>query len=155
MRRVTQFITSSLETCVAPSEGAYVCTPANHVACSRARPIRAPRLCAPRCCARPSAVRALPPCAPLLPCVPHYRSCPTRHARPPFVPPVCAHRSCSRPTPCAPLQYKFIKIVVHSTTWASRPSIIVRWMTVGCLGGDHSFLIHSHGHIHGHGCMHV
>jgi hypothetical protein len=72
------------------------------------------------------------PCAPLLLCASHYHSCPTRRLYPPFVP----HETCSppirvpqdmhtprarpwkpfAPSPCTPLEYKFIKIVVHSTT---------------------------------------
>jgi hypothetical protein len=198
MKRVTQFIPSSLETCAPPVEGTYVCAPANHVARGRVRPVYASNggrarmcpsavhamlLCSPlRCarpyerapfrrtrpyeCARPFATRALPPCVPsavgtLLPYTLHYRSCHTRCVHPPFVPhetytpPMCAHKSCSRPTPCVLLLYKFIKIIVHFTTWASKPSTTVRWMTIGCLDGDHLFLIHSHGHIHGCGCMHV
>jgi hypothetical protein len=172
MRRVTPFIPSSLETCAPPLEGAYVRAPTNHVARGHTRPIRAsnrgcarmypvavvaPRLWAPSAvCAprptrptRPTAVRAPRPFAPP-------RSRPMWRLRPPSTPPrrscpplraprdVHAHGSCSRPTACAPLEYKFIKIVVHSTTWASRPSTTVRWMTAGYLGGDHSFLIHSH-----------
>jgi hypothetical protein len=100
----------------------------------------------------PSVARALPPCAPSavraptarrapLPLVPHKACAPPVHAPRD----VRAHGSRSRPTPCAPLEYKFIKIVVHSTTWASKPSTTMRWMTAGCLDGDHSFLIHSHG----------
>jgi hypothetical protein len=126
--------------------------------------VRAPRprvnVRAPSPCARPSTVCALGcgrPCCCACPycrarptTVRAPRSRPTRRARPLFephetcVPPMHTYRSHSRPTPCALLQYKFIKIVVHSTTWASRPSTTVRWMTVGCLGGDHSFLIHFH-----------
>jgi hypothetical protein len=111
----------------------------------RARPTapRAPKFAPPRAPwptrpTRPTAVRA-PTFAP-----------PVRAPKA-FAPPLRAPRdvraygSRSRPTVCAPLEYKFIKIVVHCTTWASRPSTTVRWMTAGCLGGDHSFLIHSHG----------
>jgi hypothetical protein len=81
------------------------------------------------------------------PCAPHGRSRPTRRLRPHVRTPrdVRAYGSRSHPTAYTPLEYKFIKIVVHSTTWASRPSTTVRWMTAGCLDGDHSFLIHSHG----------
>jgi hypothetical protein len=83
---------------------------------------------------RPMAVRA-PTFAPHEAFAPPFRA--SRDVR--------AHGSRSRPTAWAPLEYKFIKIVVHSTTWASRPSTTMRWMTAGCLGGDHLFLIHSHG----------
>jgi hypothetical protein len=41
MKRITPLIPSSLETCVPPLEGMYVCTPANHVARGRAHPVRA------------------------------------------------------------------------------------------------------------------
>jgi hypothetical protein len=121
--------------------------------------VHAPRPCAPHCRACPLATRdptnarASPPSAPLLRMRP--RPCVSNEA---CVPPVRAHRSRSRPTPCTPLQYKFIKIVVHSTTCASRPSTTMGRMTAGCLDGDHSFLIHPHGpreYIHGRGCMHV
>jgi hypothetical protein len=136
MRRVTPFIPSSLETCAPPLEGAYVRTPTTHVARGHARPVRTS-----------NGVRAPRPSAPHEP--PRLRppSAPPRRSRPPLRAPrdVCAHGSRSRPTACVPLEYKFIKIVVHSTTWASRPSTTVRWMTAGCLGGDHSFLIHFHG----------
>jgi hypothetical protein len=134
-----------------------------------------PPLCAPHGRARPrptapcAPTRPTAPCAPTCPTAhaphaPHGRSHPmtARAPRAPtFAPPVRApkafvpllrtprdvraHGSHSRPIACAPLEYKFIKIVVHSTTWASRPSTTVRWMTAGCLGGDHSFLIHFHG----------
>jgi hypothetical protein len=111
----------------------------------------------------PSGVRAPRPCAatahaphdPTRPHAPHGRRAPmfAPPVRAPeaFAPPlraprdVRAHGSRLRPTACAPLEYKFMKIVVHSTTWASRLSTTVRWMTAGCLGGDHSFLIYSHG----------
>jgi hypothetical protein len=110
---------------------------------------------------RPFIVCALD-CGRPRPCTPHEafaspRLHPMRHSHPPFAPPeafapslrapqdVRAHGSRSCPTACAPLEYKFIKIIVHSTTWASRPSTTMRWMIAGCLGGDHSFLIHSHG----------
>jgi hypothetical protein len=56
--------------------------------------------------------------------------------------------------PCAPPKCKFHKIVVHSTTWASGSSTTERWLTAGCMSGDHSFYIHSHEHIYGCGCMH-
>jgi hypothetical protein len=161
MKRVTPFIPSSLEMCVPPLEGVYVRAPTSHVACGHARPVRASN--GGRACRRPSAMGALGRAHPTAH-TPHGPTRPTRptavHA-PTFAPPVCApeafapplrapqdvraHGSRSRPTACAPLEYKFIKIVVHSTTWASTPSTTVRWMTAGCLGGDHSFLIHSHG----------
>jgi hypothetical protein len=169
MRRVTQFIPSSLETCAphwractfAPSPTTWlvaVCTP--YVPPMVGVHVRAPQPCAPHCRARPVVMlaptnaRAPPPCAPSavdapaavraptavcapLPFVPHevfvplvcaprdvcaLRWRPTRRACPPFtphetyVPSVRAHRSRSRPTPCTPLRYNFIKIVVHSTT---------------------------------------
>jgi hypothetical protein len=106
---------------------------------------RAPLPCASLAVQAPTAIRAP------LPFAPDYRSCSMRRSHPPFVPhemcapPMRAHGSRSRPIPCALLEYKFIKIVVHSTTWASRPSTTMRWMTAGCLDGDHSFLIHFHG----------
>jgi hypothetical protein len=59
------------------------------------------------------------------------------------------------PLSCAPPDYKFHKVVVHSTTWAFGPLTTERWLTAGCLGGDHSFDIHSHGHVRAIGCMHV
>ena len=52
------------------------------------------------------------------------------------------------------LECKFHKVVVHSTTLASGPSTTERWLTAGCMGGDHSFYIHSHKYIYGCGCMH-
>jgi hypothetical protein len=123
--------------------------------------VRAPR---PTCLTAPRAPTFAPPRAPRSFAFPRSRPtaahapraptfAPPVHAprAPTFAPPVHApqdvhaHGSRSRPTACVPLEYKFIKIVVHSTTWASRPSTTVRWMTAGCLGGDHSFLIHSHG----------
>jgi hypothetical protein len=163
MRRVTQFIPSSLETCVPPLEGPYVCAPDNHMARGRVRPVRASNgggahVCAPqpypphchglpsaaRAC--PSAARAPPPCAPSAMCTPTaVRATLSLASHEACAPPIRAHGSRSRPTLCAPLQYKFIKIVVHSTTWASRPSTTMRWMIARCLGGDHSFLIHFHG----------
>jgi hypothetical protein len=185
MRKVTQFIPSSLETCGPSLEGAYVCTPANHVARGCVRPVcisnggrartrpvamRAPLPCSPLGCIRPyerarplhrahpSTVCALGrgrPCCRARPCYcacPYYRACPNTICAPRGV---RAHKSRSRPTPYTPLQYKFIKIVVHSTTWASRPSTTMKWMTAGYLDSDHSFLIHSHGHIYGRSCMHV
>jgi hypothetical protein len=78
---------------------------------------------------------------------------------PPFV--VRALLCCVRPShpctplPCAPLEFKFHEVVVHSTTWASEPSTSKRWLTIGCLGGDHSFYTHSHKNVHGCGCMHI
>jgi hypothetical protein len=63
MKRVTPFIPSSLETCAPPLEDAYVCTPANHVAHGRARPVCASN--GGRACTRPSAGRALLPWSPL------------------------------------------------------------------------------------------
>jgi hypothetical protein len=168
MRRVTPFIPSSLEMCAPPWEGVYVRAPTNHVARGCARPVCA--FNGGRARRRPIAVVAPPPFAPHVPRAPRAPRAPRPftpprsrpHAPPrPFAPHVCApeafapplraprdvrtHGSRSRPTACAPLEYKFIKIVVHSITWASRPSTTVRWMTAGCLGGDHSFLIHSHG----------
>jgi hypothetical protein len=89
----------------------------------------------PYCRARPTTIRA-----PLL-FVPYEAFAPHKMC----APPVRTHGSHSRPIPCAPLEYKFIKIVVHSTTWASKPSTTVRWMTARYLGADHSFLVHSHG----------
>jgi hypothetical protein len=88
-----------------------------------------------------------------LPCAPPL----TVHA------PFCCLRpplSCRLSLPCAPLpyappEYKFHKVVVHSITWASGPLTTERWLTAGCLGGDHSFYIHSHSHAQGCGCMHV
>jgi hypothetical protein len=161
MRRVTQFIPSLLEMCAPPLEDAYVCTPANHMARGRACPVCASN--GRRARTRPSAMRASLPCLPLGRMQPYKRARPSIvcalgrrrpccrarlycRARPTIVrAPRDVHTLRARPTPCMPLQYKFIKIVVHSTTWASRPSTTVRWMTAGCLGGDHSFLIHSHG----------
>jgi hypothetical protein len=97
--------------------------------------------------ARPPLPRMPPwPCAPPLTVrAPLCRACPMCA---PFSPP-CA------PLPCAPPKYKFHKLVVHSTTWASRPLTTERWLTAGCLGGDHSFYIHSHSHAQGCACMHV
>jgi hypothetical protein len=121
-----------------------------------------PQACAPHGRARPRPTCPMTPHAPMF--APPRAPRPTRPTAvraPTFAPPVrgpeafapplraprdvCAHGSRSRPTACAPLECKFLKIVVHSTTWANRPSTTVRWMTAGCLGGDHSFLIYSHG----------
>jgi hypothetical protein len=136
----------------------------------RARPPNAPPPCRarPLLRARPLAVRAPP-----------YRARPLLHARPLAVRtppcrarprgrvrPVCAPLFTVRaprvrlshpcaPLPCAPPEYKSHKLVVHSTTWASGPLTTERWLTAGCLGGDHSFYIHSHNHVLGHACMHV
>jgi hypothetical protein len=46
------------------------------------------------------------------------------------VPTVCASQ------PYEPPKYKFHKVVVHSTTWASRPLTVERWLTTRCLSGD-------------------
>jgi hypothetical protein len=78
-------------------------------------------------------------------------ACPTLPCDPPIV--VRASHAC--PYPCAPLEHKFQKVVLHSTTWASGPLTTKRLLTAGCLGGDHSFYIHSYGHVHGCTCMHV
>jgi hypothetical protein len=142
----------------------------------RAPPPRGPAL--PRA---PLAARASFPCAPSWPCAPLGSARPLLRARPPcrarpllrarapwpFVPPSpCAplftvrtpHARLSHPSaplPCTPPEYKSHKLVVHSTTWASGPLTTERWLTVGCLGGDHSFYIHSHSHALGCACMHV
>jgi hypothetical protein len=60
-----------------------------------------------------------------------------------------------RPYPCAPPQYKFHKVVPHSTTWTSRPSTTKRWLTARCLDADHTFYTHSHKNVRGWSCMHV
>jgi hypothetical protein len=94
---------------------------------------------------------------------------PLGRACPPSAPPVAARtslavrafltRAClshpSVPLPCAPPEYKFHKLVVHSTTWASGPLTTERWLTAGCLGSDHYFYIHSHSPTQGCACMHV
>jgi hypothetical protein len=107
---------------------------------------------APWACAPLVAVCALPlPRAPPWPCVARVHApvvvraalCRTRLFHP------CA------PLPYAPPEYKSHKLVVHSTTWASRPLTTERWLIAGCLGGDHSFHIHSHSHAQGCTCMHV
>jgi hypothetical protein len=126
--------------------------------------VRAPRPGTPHCCGRPSAagdpthtrthpftICALGRARPTAVHAPRGVRAPMFAPHEALAPPVRAprgvraHGSRSRPITCAPLEYKFIKIVVHSTTWASRPSTTVRWMTARCLGGDRSFLIHSHG----------
>jgi hypothetical protein len=56
---------------------------------------------------------------------------------------------------CVPPQYKYHKVVVHFTTWASWPSTTKRWLTTGYLGGDHTFYTNFHEHVHGWGCRHV
>jgi hypothetical protein len=157
MRRITPFIPSSFETCAPPLEGTYVHAPTNHVAVA-VRTLYVPPMGGAH-------VGAPVPWSLLgrrrpRPCAPHSRSHPTAHAphgptpvrAPTFAPPVRAPeafvpllRAPRDVHAHAPLEYKFIKIVVHSTTWASRPSTTMRWMIAGCLGGDHSFLIHSHG----------
>jgi hypothetical protein len=117
----------------------------------------------------------------LLCCVhPHCRASPHCHACPPCAPPfpIRASRSCARLLCCACPSFlcaphvcalftrvrlyhmrlptiSSTKFVVHSTTWAFGPSTTERWLTVGCLGGDHLFYIHSHGHARGCGCMHI
>jgi hypothetical protein len=129
----------------------------------------------PHCHVHPSyapsfAVRPLPP----LPYAPPYSehgplsgTHPCSHARslfyadPPFALPMLYMPSVRPPLiracsyPCAPLLYKFHKVVPHSTTWIFGPSTTKRWMTAGCLGGDHTFYIHEHENVHGWGCMNV
>jgi hypothetical protein len=135
------YIGPSLKPCVppvrAPMMDARVCIHATHVAGGRGHPKGHARTC-------PLAVRAPP-----WPFVPHMRAlrvCPLCRARlsHPFA-----------PLPCAPPVYKTHKLVVHSTTWASGPLTTERWLTAGCLGGDHSFYIHSHSHAQGCACMYV
>jgi hypothetical protein len=91
--------------------------------------------------------RARPHChvCPSLPCAPCVRTllCHARLSHP------CA------PLPCVPPEYKSHKLIVHSTTWASGPLTTKRWLTTGCLGGDHSIYIHSHSHAQRCACMHV
>jgi hypothetical protein len=69
-------------------------------------------------------------------------------------PHACLSHPCA-PLPCVPHEYMFHKVVINSTTWAFGLSTTERWLTAGCLGGNHSFYIHSHGHSQGCGCMHV
>jgi hypothetical protein len=109
--------------------------------------VRAPRCRARSRCSICPLGRAGPPLplAPLWSCAPLFA---VRVPRARFFHP-CA------PLPCAPPEYKFHKVVVHSTTWASGPLTTERWLTARCLGGDHSFYIHSHSHVQGCGCMHV
>jgi hypothetical protein len=151
------YIPSSLEPCTPP-----VCAPNDGRAHMRPTPttwyeaaaiIRGARVrapwpctppeCAPRCHLRPHCrTRPYGRAHPSLPCVPHVRAFLT-HAHP------CA------PLPYAPPEYKFHKLVIHSTTWASGPSTTKRWLIVGCLGGDHSFYIHSHSYAQRCACMHI
>jgi hypothetical protein len=122
----------------------------------RARPplLRTPPwLCVPPftvwipCCRLYPLCRVHPPLPPRLLCVPPFAVSAT----------LCLVRLSHPCTPlsCAPPKYKFHKVVVHSTTWASGPLTTERWLTAGCLGGDHSFYIHSHSHAQGCDCMHV
>jgi hypothetical protein len=94
--------------------------------CSRARP---PLSFAPPAAVHASfAVRASLAVRVLLCCAPRARLlCRARLSHP------CV------PLPYAPPEYKFHKVVVHSTTWASGPLTTEKWLTAGCLGGDHSF----------------
>jgi hypothetical protein len=148
------YIGPSLEPCMppfhAPMMGARVCVHATYVA-GAAATIRGARIHATWPCAPPQR-------GPALPRAPLGRARPILRVRPP-----CRARSRGRahlshpsaPLPCAPPEYKSHKLVVHSTTWASRPLTTKRWVTAGCLGGDHSFYIHSHSHALGCACMHV
>jgi hypothetical protein len=148
------YIPSSLEPCTPP-----VCAPNDRRAHMRPTPttwreavaiIRGARICAPWPCAPPERAprcRVHPP----LPHVPPWPCAPPRYrARPTCVPHVAMHAPRARlfhPCAlllCAPPEYKFHKLVVHSTTWASRPLTTERWLIAGCLSGDHSFYIHSH-----------
>jgi hypothetical protein len=106
-----------------------------------ARPLLRARLL---CRARPRC-HACPACASPWPCAPLF-TVHTPRAR-------LSHPSA--PLLCAPPEYKSHKLVVHSTTWASGPLTTERWLTAGCLGGDHSFYIHSHSHALRCACMHV
>jgi hypothetical protein len=114
------------------------CTPPSLCACPLA-------VCTPLAARAPGAVHAPFPCAPPWPCAPLFtvRAPRARLSHP------------SAPLPCAPPEYKSHKLIVHSTTWASGPLTTERWLTTGCLGGDHSFYIHSHSHALGCACMHV
>jgi hypothetical protein len=136
---------------------------ANHVVCGRDPSLRA-RVYTPLDAARalvsvhaPFAVYALTAVH-----ASFYHPCSTWASTPPSA--MRAPRAC----PChlyvpllrvpllrVPLDYKFHKVVVHSTTWAFGPSTTERWLTAKCLGGDHLFYIHSHGHARGCGCMHI
>jgi hypothetical protein len=122
-----------------PSQGAHAYAPLG-----RARLPSMP----PRCRAHPRG-RTCPPIAVRTswPCMP-----PWRYAPPPCR--ACLSHPCA-PLPCAPPEYKSHKLVVHSTSWASGPLTTERWLTAGCLAGDHSFYIHSHSHAQGCACMHV
>jgi hypothetical protein len=118
----------------------------------RARPPNAPPPCRarPLVCACPLTVRA-PPC----------RTCLHGRARPACTPLFTMRAPRARlshpcaPLSCAPPEYKSHKLVVHSTIWASGPLTTKRWLTARCLGGDHSFYIHSHSHALGCACMDV
>jgi hypothetical protein len=169
------YIGPSLEPCAPPVRtpmmDARVCAYATHVAgaaaTTRGRAYAPLGRVRPRLAARaPLSVPAPWPCVPLCPCPPFGRAHPLLRVRPRSrACPACSPRCHARPSlPCAPHvrafltrpcpycvrlpspEYKSYKLVVHFTTWASGPLTTERWLTAGCLGGDHSFYIHSHSH---------
>ena len=98
-----------------------------------------------------------------LSCVPSFTvHPPPQDAHPllPFAPPSAMHAFFAMYVPhaylshpCAPLlcvflEYKFYKVIIHSTTWTFGP------LTASYLGNDYSLYIHS-GHAQGCSCMHI